>query len=121
MNIAIIENNDFYRESLKTALNQIVDFKVVFETDHLNSFFQRLESPDFQIILLDFCFYQDENIKRILQLSPATKILVLSNYDEKYFFENIDNTLIDFIPKSANKNLFKLKIRKLVTNNIITF
>ena len=39
MNIAIIENNNFYRESLKTALNQIVDFKVSFDSDDLNSFF----------------------------------------------------------------------------------
>jgi DNA-binding NarL/FixJ family response regulator len=54
MNIAIIENNNFYRESLKTALNQIVDFKVSFDSDDLNSFFQITDNSDFQIILLDF-------------------------------------------------------------------
>jgi len=35
MNIVIIEQNKIYRESLKTALDQIPDFKVVFDTDNI--------------------------------------------------------------------------------------
>jgi len=117
MNIAIVENNNFYRESLKTALNQIVDFDVVFDSDNLNSLFQNFEILDFQIILLDLIFYQPENISKILKSMPEIKILILSNFSEKCFFEN---SLFDFIPKCSNKNLFEQKIRKLLKINIVT-
>lgn len=117
MNIAIIENNNLYRESLKTALNQIVDFKVVFDTDNINSFFQIIQSYDFQIILLDFNFYQNDIITKIQILFPDTKILILSNFSEKCFFEN---SLFDYIPKCSNKSFFAQKIRKLLKINIVT-
>jgi len=120
MNIAIIENNNLYRDSLKTALNQIDDFKVVFDTDNINTFLKIINIYDFQIVLLDFNFFQTENIKKILQLFPETKILILSNYTESCFFDNItNNNSLDFIPKCSNKNLFEQKIRKLLNINIL--
>jgi len=120
MNIAIIENNNFYRESLKTVLNQIDDFIVVFDTDNINSFFQFIDIYDFQIILLDFTFYQNENIEKILKKLTDIKFLILSNYTEKCFFDyQIDNNSLDFIPKCSNKNLFEQKIRKLLNINIV--
>jgi DNA-binding NarL/FixJ family response regulator len=113
MNIVIIENNNFYRESLKVALNQIDDFNISFDTDNLNSFFQIVDSFDCQIILLDFTFYQSENIRKILQLLPNAKVLVLSNYTENYFLEpQIDGISFGFIPKCSTKNVFEQKIKE---------
>jgi len=118
MNIAIIENNNLYREGLKIALNQILDFKIVFDTDNLSSFFQCIDNYDFQIVLLDFNYYQTENIQKILELSPTIKILILSNYTEKCFFDKQINTqLLDFIPKCSCKNTFEQKIIKLLNIN----
>ena len=37
MNIVIIDQNIVYRESLRTALDQIPDFKVVFDMDNTGS------------------------------------------------------------------------------------
>jgi hypothetical protein len=49
-----------------------------------------------------------------LQLLPYTKILILSNYTEKCFFDNqIDDTLVDFISKCSNKSELEKKIRGL--------
>jgi DNA-binding NarL/FixJ family response regulator len=113
MNIVIIENNNFYRESLKVALNQIDDFNISFDTDNLNSFFQIVDSFDCHIILLDFTFYQSENIRKILQLLPNAKVLVLSNYTENYFLEpQIDGISFSFIPKCSTKNVFEQKIKE---------
>ena len=85
-NIAIIEHNSFYRESLKTALNQIDDFNVVFDVDNIALIFDFSEQQNFQIILLDWIYYQTESVMKMLQLYPNTKILILSNYIESCFF-----------------------------------
>ena len=60
MNVALTENIGFYRESLKTALNQIVGFNVGFDTYDLNSIFKIADRYDFQTTHPDFCFYQNE-------------------------------------------------------------
>ena len=120
INIAIIENNNFYRESLKTALNQIDGFMVVFDTDDVLSVLDFIEEYNFQIILLDLFCYHAESIKRILQLYPNTKILILSNYIETCFFDLQSNDMsFDFISKCSNKNLFEQKIRKSLNPNTI--
>lgn len=119
MDIAIIECSNFYRGSLKTALNQIDDVDVVFDSDNLNSFLQSAKECICKIILIDSCIYQNENIKMIFNLLPEIKILVLSNFIEKCFFENaITNNSIDFISKSSNKCEFEQKIRKLLNFEI---
>jgi len=121
MNIAIIEKNNFYRESLKTALNQIIDFKVVFDADNIFSFYQSTDKYDFHIVLLDFTFYQNENITKIFQLLPYIRILILSNYTENCFFNiQIDNTFLDFISKCSDKKKFEQKIRKFLNFNIVS-
>ena len=121
INIAIIENNNIYRESLKTALNQIDGFMVVFNTDNISLVFDFIEEYNFQIILLDLFCYQAESVKKILQLYPNTKILILSNYIETCFFDLKSNDMsFDFISKCSNKNLFEYKIRESLNTNIIS-
>ncbi|MEI7452588.1 MAG: hypothetical protein WCK37_05325 [Candidatus Falkowbacteria bacterium] len=113
INIAIIENNNFYRESLKTALNQIDGFNVVFDIDNIASFLDFMEEDCFQIILIDSSNYQAESTKKMLQLYPKATILILSNYTENYFFEpQIDGISFGFIPKCSAKNVFEQKIRE---------
>jgi DNA-binding NarL/FixJ family response regulator len=120
MNIAIIANNLFYRESLKIALNQITDFNISFDSDNLNSLFQIAGIYDFQVVLIDSIYYQSENIKKIFQCLPYTKILILSDSIESYFLDQqLDGISFDFIPKSSTKSLFEIKIRDSFNPSII--
>jgi len=113
VNIIIIEQNNIFRESLKTVLNQIPDFKVVFDGDNIKSFFQNINLYNFQIILLDFNIFQNENTFQIKELLPDKKILILSNYSENsYFDKQANNISKDLIPKSSSKSTLEQKIRQ---------
>jgi DNA-binding NarL/FixJ family response regulator len=118
-NIAIIEKNTFYRESLKIVLNQIDDFNVVFDTDNILPLFQIADIQSIQILLLDYDFYENENLIKIEQFSPSIKLLILSNYSENYFFDKHKERGLNFISKCSTKFLFEQKIRKSLNLNII--
>ena len=53
---------------------------------------------DHLFVLLDCCFYQNGDVKKIVQILPNTKILILSNYTEKCFFEKRYIRLISYFP-----------------------
>ena len=118
--IAIIEKNNFYRESLKTALNQIDGFEVVFDDDNIALLLDSKAEFSFQIILLDWIYYENEVTRTIVKLYPGSKILILSNYVESSFPDiQLDGVLLDFIPKCSAKNVFEQKIKKsLITSTI---
>jgi DNA-binding NarL/FixJ family response regulator len=120
INIAIVENNSFYRESLKTALNQIDGFNVVLDVDKIASMLDFIDENIFHIILLDSSYYQAETLRKVIQLYSDTKILILSDSIESYFLDQqLDGISFDFIPKSSTKSLFEIKIRDSFNPSLI--
>ena len=111
MNIVIIEQNKTFRESLKTVLNQIQDFVVVFDSENLN----KLENPvscQIQLILIDFSISKEKCVNIIteaLRLWPSVKFLFMINYTEE--IPPDINTTVDVIHKNASKKEFENKIR----------
>lgn len=51
--IAIIEDNDIFRESMKIALNQIDDFEIVWNTNTISCIDFICEKISFDILILD--------------------------------------------------------------------
>jgi DNA-binding NarL/FixJ family response regulator len=116
MNIVIIEQNKTYRESLKTALSQVNDFKVVFDAGD-NRFPETISNVQVNLLLLDYSFGEvkcNETITAALSIWPAVKILYLTNYKEEcdLNFINTDQAIL----KNSSKKEFEDKIRAQQTN-----
>ncbi|MHC1738025.1 MAG: response regulator [Ignavibacteriaceae bacterium] len=125
MNIAIIENNKFYRESLRTVLNQIEDFIVVYDGDNSEGITQLLETGEIDIILIDYDIVEGNfsQIKeQILKLFPPIKIIVVSNYSEVCYSKNlISKGITDIISKNSGKNEFEELIRHSFSEKQLNF
>jgi DNA-binding NarL/FixJ family response regulator len=114
MNIVIIDQNIIYRESLKTALDQIPDFNVVWDTDN-SGYLETINNVHADLILIDYSDFVKINgnelmLKAVSQW-PGVKFLLLTTYKE----ERALNTLkpIDVILKNSTKKEFENKIKKL--------
>ena len=111
INIVIIAQNNIFRESLKTVLNQISGFKIIFDTDNFNS----IENPDryqIQLVLIDFSISKEKCVNIIseaLNLWPSVRFLFMTNYSEE-IPPNFNNS-VDVIHKNASKKEFENKIR----------
>jgi DNA-binding NarL/FixJ family response regulator len=112
MNIVIIEQNKTYRESLKTALCQVNDFKVVFDAD--NSVFpDTIRQAQVNLLLIDYDLSEvtcNETIAKALSIWPAVRFLFLTNYKEEcdLNFTKADKAIL----KTSSKKEFEDKIRE---------
>ena len=121
MNIAIIEKNKAYRESLSTVLNQIHDFNVVFDSDSFSGMDQLSGLEVVDIILLDSSIAEKkfaQLIEQIVKLFPVSKIIIISNYSDICYLDDLlRKGITDIIPKNAGKKEFEIKIRYAFYNN----
>lgn len=112
MNIVIIEQNKTYRESLKTALCQVNDFKVVFDADN-SRFPETISHAQVNLLLIDYDLGKavcNETIAKALSIWPAIKILYLTNYKEECNLNFIQTE--QAILKNSSKKEFEEKIRE---------
>jgi DNA-binding NarL/FixJ family response regulator len=116
MNIVIIEQNKTYRESLKTALSQVNDFKVVFDAGD-SRFPESISNVQVNLLLLDYSFGEikcNETITAALSIWPAVRFLYLTNYKEEFAFDSMKTT--GAILKNSSKKEFEDKIREQKSN-----
>jgi DNA-binding NarL/FixJ family response regulator len=119
MNIAIIEKNNLYRESLRTVLNQIEDFTVVYESDNLQNVIHFFEILKIEIILIDYNIGEkklNQINEQIEKFFPHVKAIIVSNYDEMYCNEKLLKEKTNVIFKNAEKKEFE-KIMRQPKNN----
>ena len=121
MNIAIIELNKLYRESLKILLNQTPDFRVVFDTDNNSDFLQFLKTNTTDIDFLGFECIETQCSQKLLEftkLHPETKTIVLTHSLEICKYETIIQTYcLDVMLKNSTKKEFDKHIRQAVNNS----
>lgn len=121
MNIVIIDLNKIFRESLKTVLDQISDFNVIFDSDNPGSL-EEISNVQVHFILLDYSLGKarcNETIGTATSLWPAVNFLFLTNDKEDCIFEN--GKISDIVLKNSSKKEFEIKIRKqqsMKTNNL---
>ena len=116
MKIVIIEKNKIFRESLKTALNQISGFKVVGDAENI-SYLQDFTNIDINLILIDCSFGKsrcNEIINKTLSVWPEVRFLLLADYKEECNI-NQDKSR-DVILKNSSKEEFENKIREQQLN-----
>jgi DNA-binding NarL/FixJ family response regulator len=118
VNIAIIDQNEIYRESLKTLLEQIEGFRVVLVSGDFNCSFNLLNNP-VEVMLIDNSIGKqkcDELIGRALSQGNSIKTLMLAMYRDELI---LDYGNIDVILKNSGKKEFEGRIRELIKPNII--
>jgi len=118
MNIVIIEQNKTYRESLKTALCQVNDFKVVFDADN-SRFPENISHTQVNLLLIDYDLGEAtciETITKARSVWPTVRFLFLTNYKEEW---NLNFTKAEeAILKTSSKKEFEDKIREQQSKKI---
>ncbi len=115
INIAIIDQNETFRESLKTLLEQISDFRVVVDTDDGN-FLKTPNTVPIQVLLIDNSIGKEkcnEFIQNTMLKSKSVKSLILTMYREDLVF-CADRT--DIILKNSSKKDFENRIKNLINS-----
>jgi DNA-binding NarL/FixJ family response regulator len=105
--IAVIDDHDLFREGIKLVLNQIEDFKVVFDTPDGNRFVEILDKIWIDIALMDIEMPAINGIQttlKALQAKPDLKIIALTMFsDIGHYSQMINAGVKGFILKKANK------------------
>jgi DNA-binding NarL/FixJ family response regulator len=116
MDIAIVEPNKLYRESLRALLNQTADFRVVFDTDSNSDFLHYLQTNHSDIAFLGFDGIETQSSHQLLEfikLHPKTKIIVLAPSLEICRYERVIQTYgLDVMLKNSTKKEFEKHIRQ---------
>jgi DNA-binding NarL/FixJ family response regulator len=117
INIAIIDQNRTFRESLKTLLEQIQDFRVVFNTGETN-YLENLPKNAVQVLLVDNAMGREkcnELIDAALSQSNHLKALILAMYKDEL---NLDSGEAEVMLKCSSKKEFENRIKKLASECI---
>ena len=110
--IIMVEDHQLFRLGISTALkSQPEKYNVVGEASNAAEFFQIIETTDADIVLLDIHLPDQSGIeiaRKLIQLRPAMKILVLSaENDAETISKLIETGINGFISKNATmKELF---------------
>jgi DNA-binding NarL/FixJ family response regulator len=115
--IVIAEDHTILREGLRLLLSSNPDFEVVSEAqDGLNAI-RLVESLKPDIVLMDLSMPRInglEAIQEIKQLSPSTKILVLTVHkDEDHILSALKRGADGYIPKDATRSELMLAIENI--------
>jgi DNA-binding NarL/FixJ family response regulator len=116
MNIGIVEQNSIFRESLKTVLDQIPGFKVVFDMGTAGPF-EGIGHLQVNLILVDYDLGKTkctETMNKAVVVWPDVSFLLLTSYREEFNFES--KMMADVILKNSTKQEFASKINKLRSN-----
>lgn len=104
----LVDDHEVYREGLKTALNNVLNFEVVAEASNGMEFLEQIEKIETDIILMDIKMPVVNGLEatRIaLENNPGLKIIMLSMYNEEEYINQLKNTgAKSYMLKGTNKN-----------------
>ncbi len=113
INIAIIDQNDTYRKSLVTILEQVVGFNVVLDSKDCNCL-RNIDTVPVQVVLIDISLGLDKCMEMISEATGKyeyLKIIILVMYRDEL---DIDFGMAVTMLKSSGKKDFEKRIRELV-------
>jgi len=108
INIAIIDDQDLFREGLKLILSQIDNFEVIFDSSNGFEFIDFLQNNKPDIVLMDINMPKIDGIettKRAISIFTDLKIIALTLFsDFTHFTLMQDAGVKGFINKNIKKN-----------------
>lgn len=106
--IAIIDDQDLFREGLKLILSQINNFEVIFDSSNGFEFINFLQNNKPDIVLMDINMPKIDGIettKRAISIFSDLKIIALTLFSDLTHFTLMQNAGIKgFINKNIKKN-----------------
>jgi len=122
-NLAIVEENRLYRESLRLALSQIDDFNIVLDGDTIDDI-ARISAVQFiDLVLLSIDVGKINGYDPLMQLRrrfPQLNILVLLDYPETCYYENaISKGANNAIPKFSGKEVIEQHVRSIMEKGLL--
>jgi DNA-binding NarL/FixJ family response regulator len=114
INIAIIDRNRTFRESLKTLLEQIKNFRVVLDCDD-NSCPENPGNDPVHVMLIDSSIGKEKCaflMNETLAQWESVKTIILAMYKDEL---NLDSGKAEVMQKSSSKKEFENRIKKLIT------
>jgi DNA-binding NarL/FixJ family response regulator len=117
MNIAIIGPNNIFCDSLRTLLNQITDFNVLFDSGDFQDFRNHPESDNIDLVLIDGGTGNEGYIglvEKVLAYSERIKVLILTDANDPYHkVQRAETGFAASLPKNSRKIEFESRIRGL--------
>ncbi|HRY32556.1 MAG TPA: response regulator transcription factor [Bacteroidales bacterium] len=115
--IAIVDDHDLFRDGIRLVLNQIPDFKVVFDSPSGFEFLEYLRTNTPDIVLMDIEMPLINGIDtsmRALEIRPDLKIIALTMFtDELHYVQMLKAGVKGFILKKSNKHLLQQAIEEV--------
>ncbi len=103
----LVDDHEVYREGLKTALNNVLNFEVVAEASNGMEFLETIDHVDADVILMDIKMPVVNGLEatRIaLENNPDLKIIMLSMYSEEEYVSHLKNIgAKSYVLKGSNK------------------
>lgn len=104
--IILVDDHEIFRNGLKVLLESTGDYRIIAEASNGLEFISILENTEPDIVLMDIQMPELNGIdtsERVLKSNPDLKILVLSMFDDKRYYEKlIDIGVKGFILKDSN-------------------
>ena len=118
IHILIADDHQLMITGIKSTLNDIEDFKIVAEAGNGYQVIELLESGiQVDVILMDINMPKMDGVlctKKVAKQFPETKILAISQYDEKRFVKlMVKNGAAGYILKDAGVDILEKAIRTI--------
>ena len=105
--IAIIEDQDLFREGLKLVLSQIDNFEVVYDTSNGYNFIDFLQTNKPDVVLMDINMPEIDGIettKKAISVYPDLKIIALTLFSDQTHYTLMQNAGVKgFMQKNIKK------------------
>ncbi|GAA4339823.1 response regulator transcription factor [Mucilaginibacter gynuensis] len=121
INVAIVDDQNLFRQSLALLVNTVADFKLVAEAEHGQDFLDKLaaldEQVDVAIIDMDMPDMNGIELNRILhEQYPGLKVVILSvHVHERLITQMVAAGAAAYLAKNCNKDELILAINTVHT------
>ncbi|TNF48424.1 MAG: response regulator transcription factor [Bacteroidetes bacterium] len=119
--VGIAEDQEIFRKGLRMLLDSFENISVIHEAENGQILLDMIESDTPDVVILDYSMPVLGGIptaKRIRDVYPTTKIIILSMYDEEEFIENaIENGVNCYLSKDDDLNELESAIKGVMTNH----
>ena len=116
--IILVDDHEIFRNGLKVLLESTGDYRIIAEASNGLEFIKILENTKPDIVLMDIQMPELNGIEtseKVLKTAPDLKILVLSMFDDKRYYEKlIDIGIKGFILKDSNIDELVQAIERII-------
>jgi DNA-binding NarL/FixJ family response regulator len=114
INLLIADDHPIYLDGLRTVLADVEDISIVAEARNGLEVLEILKTKPIDIVLLDINMPEMDGIecaKQISQSGQKTKVIMLTQYNERRFINKLEKHIDGYLLKDVDKNTLVQAIR----------